>query len=220
MNRMAAVSPLSKKKSNPCPAGATQWVAPFFISMDQRFALRRGLLGAALALVSLSACSPAATSTPFRPPTAPAPLIEPTLIIHPTQKPAIVVQATPATPLPTVVATIDPRDCTNNLDFIEDVTVRDDTVMTPGTVFDKQWLVQNNGTCNWNAAYRLKHVGGGLLGAAEEMALYRARAGTQATLQIRFTAPFTASTYESAWQAADANGTPFGDVIYIRILVQ
>lgn len=169
-----------------------------------------------LILLFSSACSPASTPTPFRPPTAQAPLIEPTLIIHPTQA-KVVIQSTP---LPTIVPTVDPKDCSNSLKFVQDLTIPDDTVITVGMVFDKQWLVQNAGTCNWNSGYRLKHVGGGVLGASEEIALYPARAGTQATLEIQFTAPFTEGVYESAWQASDANGTAFGDPIYVRITVQ
>jgi len=49
--------------------------------------------------------------------------------------------------------------------------------------------------------------------------LYPARAGTQATVQIIFTAPFTDGVYESAWQAYDPSGNPFGDPVYIRITV-
>ncbi len=184
--------------------------------MNTRSIPRRSLVAVILILFSLPACSPASTPAPFRPPTAQAPLVEPTFIIHPTQE-RVVIQSTP---LPTIVPTVDPKDCSNNLKFVQDLTIPDDTVMAVGLVFDKQWLIQNDGTCNWNSDYRLKHVGGGVLSAPEEIALYPARAGTQATLQIRFTAPFTEGVYESAWQAFDASGTAFGDPIYVRITVQ
>lgn len=167
-------------------------------------------------LIFLSACAPAATPTPFRPPTAQAPLIEPTFIIQPTQE-IVVVESTP---LPTVFPTVNPADCTNNLTFLEDLTIPDNMFATFGLALDKQWLVENSGTCHWNSAYRLRNIGGAALGAPEEIALYPARAGTRATLQILFTAPFTEGVYESAWQAFDANGNPFGDPIYIRIAVQ
>jgi hypothetical protein len=184
--------------------------------MNTRSCLSRSLLTVILILFFLPACSPVPTPTPFRPPTAQAPLVEPTFIIHPTKE-RVMIQSTP---LPTIVPTMDPKNCSNNLKFVQDLTVPDDTVMAVGLVFDKQWLVQNSGTCNWNSDYRLKHIGGGILGAPEEMALYPARAGTQATIQIRFTAPFTEGVYESAWQALDMNGTAFGDPIYVRITVQ
>jgi len=166
--------------------------------------------------VFVSACSPAPTSTPFRPPTVQAPLIEPTLIIHPTQE-VVIVQATP---LPTIFPTINPADCSNNLTFVEDVTIPDNMFATFGLALDKQWRVTNSGTCNWNSGYRLKHIGGADLGVPQEVALYPAKAGTQATIQILFIAPFSEGSYESAWQASDPSGASFGDPIYIRIAVQ
>ena len=122
--------------------------------------------------------------------------------------------------MPTIVPTVDPEECVNNLTFVEDLTVPDNTTTTFGSALDKQWLVQNSGTCHWNSTYRLRHIGGADLGAPEEIALYPARAGTQATIRILFSAPFTEGVYESAWQAVDANGTAFGDLIYVRVVVQ
>jgi hypothetical protein len=184
--------------------------------MDMRSFPHRCLLALTLILISLPACSPTSPPTPFIPPTAQAPLIEPTFIIHPTQQ-RVVIQSTP---LPTIVPTVDPEDCTNNLTFVEDLTVPDNTPATFGLSIDKQWLVQNSGTCHWNVDYRLRHIGGAALGAPEEIALYPARAGTQATIRILFTAPFTEGIYESAWQAIDADGNAFGDPVYIRVVVQ
>jgi hypothetical protein len=168
-----------------------------------------------IGLLLASACSPAATPTPFRPPTNEPPLIEPTLIIQPTRQ-AVIVQSTP---LPTFPPTANPQDCSSDLNFISDVTLPDNTFVTYGASMDKQWLVENSGTCHWNSSFRLRHLGGATLGAPEEVMLYPARAGTQATLRILFTAPFTDGVYESAWQAYDPAGNPFGDPIYIRVTV-
>ena len=175
----------------------------------------RSLLAVLLTLISATACSPAPAPTLFIPPTAQSLLIEPTFIINPTQQ-AVVVQSTP---LPTIIPTVNPEECVNSLTFLEDLTIPDNSFITYGSTIDKQWLVENSGTCNWNADYRLMHIGGAALGAPEELALYPARAGTQAALQITFTAPFTDGEYESAWQAFDPAGLAFGDPIYIRILV-
>ena len=189
-----------------------------FIFYDMlRFMPSRHLLIILLTLLSTSACTPLATETPFIPPTAPAQLIEPTFIIQPTQN-VVVVQTTP---LPTIIiptATISPEDCVNNLTFLEDLTIPDNTFIAYGATIDKQWLVQNSGTCHWNAEYRLRHIGGGVLGAPEEIALYPAKSGTQATIQLTFIAPFTDGEYESAWQAFDPFGLAFGDPIYMRII--
>lgn len=179
-----------------------------------RLMLRRYLILISIICLA-SACSPALTATPFIPPTNPAPLIEPTLIFIPTQ--AATVQSVEI-PLPTILPTIDQSNCVNNLTFIEDITIPDNSFTSFGTLIDKQWLIENSGTCNWNAAYRLRHTGGAVLGAPEEIALYPARSGAQIRIQIIFTAPFEEGVYESAWQAFDPNGFPFGDPIYMRII--
>lgn len=125
-----------------------------------------------------------------------------------------------STPLPTIFPTINPEDCSNNLTFLDDLSIPDNMFSTFGLVLDKQWLVQNSGTCDWNSAYRLRNIGGAALGAPTEIALYPARAGSQATLRILFTTPFTEGVYESAWQAIDPSGAAFGDPVYIRVAVQ
>jgi hypothetical protein len=109
--------------------------------------------------------------------------------------------------------------CANNLEFIQDVTIPDGTSISFGASIDKQWLVNNNGTCNWDSTYRLKWIGGDPLGAAQEQVLYPARAGTQTTLRITFTAPTAEGTYESWWQAYGPDGIAFGDQVSMKIVV-
>jgi hypothetical protein len=126
-----------------------------------------------------------------------------------------------STPLPTLPPQTSPTPaCTDDLQFISDVTIPDDTVVAPGSRLDKQWLVQNNGTCNWDARYRLRLVSGDPLGATPEQALFPARAGTQASLRILFTSPQQDGEYVSEWQAFDANGIQFGESFVIKIVVQ
>lgn len=107
----------------------------------------------------------------------------------------------------------------SNLTFVDDLTIPDGDFVTYGATIDKQWLVQNSGTCNWDDKYRLRHIGGGELGAPEEIMLYPAKSGAQAVIQINFTVPFTDGEYESAWQAFDSVGLAFGDPVYIRVNV-
>ena len=193
--------------------------SPFFIMTLRRsreFPLRNLLFVVLTIFLLATACSPAPTPTPFRPPTIPASLIEPTLIIQPTQEVAII----QVTPVPTILPTINPEECFDDLTFVDDLTIPDNTATTFGLTLDKQWLVENSGTCHWGSDYRLRNIGGAALGAPAEIALYPARAGTQATIQIIFTAPFAEGVYESAWQAAGPDGGAFGDPIYIRIVVQ
>jgi hypothetical protein len=131
----------------------------------------------------------------------------------------------PDLPTGTAPASLPPQPsatpaCTDGLQFISDVTIPDNTVVAPGSSLDKQWLVQNNGTCNWDAGYRLRLVSGDPLGASAEQALFPARAGTQATLRILFTAPQQDGEFVSEWQGFDASGIPFGESFVIKIVVQ
>ncbi len=182
-----------------------------FLSISSGLATRTLLF---LTILSCTACTPAATPTLFIPPTAEAVL--PTAVVP-------VASNTPAatmTPSPTATAVMPtPTPCTNDLKFVQDVTVPDGTSVTPGERVDKQWLVTNAGTCNWDAAYRLKLITGDAMDAPTEQALYPARAGTQATLGIVFTAPQSAGNYASAWQAVAPDGTAFGEALTLQINV-
>jgi hypothetical protein len=102
---------------------------------------------------------------------------------------------------------------------VEDLSIPDGTLVTPGQRLDKRWRVENNGTCNWDERYRVKLIAGPPLGAPEEQALYPARAGTQAEVRILFTAPQETGTYRSAWQAFSPDGLPFGDPFFIEVTV-
>lgn len=163
------------------------------------------------------ACSPQAAPTPFRPPTAIPPAQPlPTTTPIPAALPATF---TPIPTLPSIASTAE-EACTNALTFINDVTIPDGTTFAPGAPIDKQWLVQNDGTCDWDATYKLKWVGGFTLGVSEEQALFPARAGSQVTLRILFIAPAELGTYQSTWQAADPDGNLFGDTVFMEIVVQ
>ena len=124
-----------------------------------------------------------------------------------------------STPLPQLPAPTTTPSCIDGLSFVNDVTIPDNTIVGPGSSLDKQWLVQNSGSCNWDNRYRLRLISGDPLGATTEQALYPARAGAQANLRIIFTAPADSGPYVSEWQAFDPNGLPFGDSFFIKINV-
>jgi hypothetical protein len=109
--------------------------------------------------------------------------------------------------------------CMDSLKYLADLTIPDGTQVPAGSPVDKRWQVENNGTCNWNHSYRLKLIAGPDLGTPAEQALYPARSGTQAVIQIIFNAPNDPGTYHSAWQAVSPQGQPFGDPIFLEITV-
>ena len=114
----------------------------------------------------------------------------------------------PATPTPPATPTAEPDPtndavCTNDLRFISDVNYPDDTVVAPGQEIEKIWLVQNTGTCNWEADYTLRNVGGTPMGSSTIVALYPVRSGGEYEISINFIAPPDAGSHVSKWQAHD-----------------
>ena len=109
--------------------------------------------------------------------------------------------------------------CLDNLTWISDVTIPDGTEVGANSTLDKRWEIKNSGDCNWDERYRLRLIAGPAMNAPQEQALYPARAGTNAVLQIVFQAPADPGKYRSAWQAYNPDGQPFGDPIFIDISV-
>ena len=139
------------------------------------------------------------------------------LFLPPT--PPATVPGLPPTPTPTANLPSPTPPCTNSLVYLEDLTIPDGTEVQPGETLDKQWRVRNAGTCPWDERYRLRFVEGDLMGAPEELPLFPARPGAEAVLRILFTAPAAPGDYTSLWQAVDPQGHPFGDPVFIQIVV-
>lgn len=162
-------------------------------------------------ILALAIASCASQATPYRPPTIEANStrrVAANTTPIPTPKPK-------TEQIPTATA-----KCSDDLTYLEDISIPDGTVVKPGVQLDKRWLIQNTGTCNWDDQYRLKFNSGSDLGAPREQALYPARSGDKATLRIIFTAPTEPGNYRSAWQAYNPQGQPFGAKIYLEVNVE
>ena len=109
--------------------------------------------------------------------------------------------------------------CTDQLQWLYDVSIPDGSQVAPGSILEKQWQVKNTGTCNWNESYTLHLTAGIDMGAASPQMLVPARGGSEAVIEIQFTAPAGQGRYRSAWQAYNPAGQPFGDPVYIEIVV-
>lgn len=112
-----------------------------------------------------------------------------------------------------------PVPCVNDAVFLTDLTVPDNTEVVPGAPIDKRWQIQNTGTCNWNSQYRLAFFEGNQMGAAGEHAIFPAKVGAEANLQINMIAPDVPGDYTGRWQLRDPADQPFGPVLFIKITV-
>lgn len=109
--------------------------------------------------------------------------------------------------------------CTHDARFVEDLTVPDGTRVEPGEVLDKRWSVINTGSCDWGPGYRLVRLSGDAFGGPDEIALYPARAGTNAVWQVILEAPTASGEFRSRWQARAPDGSLFGEDVFLDVVV-
>lgn len=110
-------------------------------------------------------------------------------------------------------------ECEDDLTFVEDITVPDDSVYAPGDIIEKVWLVENSGTCNWDEDYSVRLIEGPPMGAERRQALFPARSGSEAQITILFTAPNREGQIISKWQAFNPEGEPFGQIFFIQVII-
>lgn len=107
----------------------------------------------------------------------------------------------------------------NALTFVSDVTIPDNTQMTPGQNFTKTWKVLNSGTCAWDAGFKFALTGGDAMGSTPFTLPSAVAAGAQYDISVPMTAPSGSGTFRGNWRMSTASGQFFGDEIYVVIVV-
>jgi TolB protein len=164
------------------------------------------LIAVAALLLAALACSVPGGATPTVPQVGEA---SPT----PTPTPP---PADPGTPAPDVSG---PGGCTLNGAYVADVTVPDNTEFPPGALFTKTWRVRNSGTCDWEAGTKLVFISGDQMGGLAQVPVGAVAAGSNTDVSVNLVAPSSPGTYRGNWQMQDPEGTHFGSVIYVQIVV-
>ncbi len=142
----------------------------------------------------------------------------PEFFVPPTLSPQLSTPTPAATPTFTPEPTNEPA-CENDLSFLDDITIPDDTVVAPAQEIEKVWLVENSGSCNWEIDYTLRLVDGLPMGVSTILALRPTVSGKQIEISILFTAPTDAGRAFSSWQAHDPDGNPFGNEFFVQVIV-
>ena len=103
--------------------------------------------------------------------------------------------------------------------YVADVTIPDNTQMTPGQTFTKTWRVQNTGSCAWAPGFKFTLVGGDAMGG-QTLSLPQAVAiGATTELSVAMTAPSNTGTAQGTWRMSDDKGAYFGDPLTVVIVV-
>jgi hypothetical protein len=134
------------------------------------------------------------------------------------------------TPIPLPVLTNTPvatatTNC-NVAQFITDVTIPDETIMTPNQAFVKKWRIKNIGSCTW-AGFSLVFDSGDAMGGPATKAISTLNQGQEVDLEVNLTAPATVGSYRGYWRINTNGGVlvPIvsgyqGKSFYVDIKVQ
>lgn len=92
-----------------------------------------------------------------------------------------------------------------------DVTIPDDSVLEPGSLFLKTWRLVNSGVCPWSAGTQVMWFGGDLLGAPLLQSLTNiVQPGEVVEISVQMQAPEQPGEYTGYWILTAPDGQPFG----------
>lgn len=149
-------------------------------------------------------------------------LARPTATVVPTNTPSPQVTFAPLPTSGTALppgGNVSPTASCYRLTFVKDVTIPDNTAMTPGQSFTKTWKVRNTGTCAWEAGFKFAFTGGDAMSGATYTLPQAATANTELDLSIAMVAPNKTGTARGNWRMSTASGQYFGDEVYVIINV-
>jgi hypothetical protein len=120
--------------------------------------------------------------------------------------------------------------CTYRAAFLGDVTIPDNTITAPASVFIKTWRLRNDGNCPWGPNQYVRSLtffNGDQMGAPNEIPLLTTvPPGGIADVSINMIAPSREGTYRSEWMLMVAQGPLFGvgangqTPLYTQIIVR
>jgi len=103
-----------------------------------------------------------------------------------------------------------PNPCVVGSRVVSDVTIPDNSVIQPGTQFQKTWQVQNTGTCIWVNTYGIVNINNTPLGAQSPSSIPQIAPGQTSNISVNMIAPQQPGSYRSVWQLRAPNGYTFG----------
>ena len=132
--------------------------------------------------------------------------------------------STPGLPLPTAGGTTAPSATSapisqtpapvsrcDAIQFLNDVTYPDGSLVTRNNAFVKTWRIKNIGTCSWTPSYALVFMSGDLMGGASAVAFTKnVNPGEDVEVSVTLSAPDKSGNYRGYWKLRNASGVLFG----------
>jgi len=105
------------------------------------------------------------------------------------------------------------------LTFASDVSIPDNTAVTPGQSFTKTWKVKNSGSCGWDAGFKFAFVNGEAMGGTTYTVPSSVAAGAVVDISVAMVAPNKTGTIRGDWRMSTASGQFFGEQVYVQVVV-
>ncbi|MBK9007817.1 MAG: hypothetical protein IPM31_12570 [Anaerolineae bacterium] len=185
-----------------CGGGEAEATPTNTLSVDEIQALAIETFSAALTQTALAAPS----ETPF-----------PTLTASATFEP-FVTSTGGALPLASATTSGGVNSC-YRMTFANDVSIPDDTAVTPGQNFTKTWKVLNSGTCAWDAGFKFVFVGGEQMSGVTFTLPSAVPPNATLDISVAMIAPAKTGKLRGNWRMQTAGGQFFGDEVYVQIVV-
>ena len=148
---------------------------------------------------------------------------QPTVQLFPTltPSPTIAPLATLASPLATIPqATAAATKSCYSMAYVSDVTIPDNTAVTPGQSFTKTWKVVNNGSCAWDAGFKFAFVTGDAMSGTTYTLPSAVPVNAIVEISIAMIAPTNKTgAVRGDWRMSTASGQFFGEQIYVIVVV-
>jgi hypothetical protein len=114
--------------------------------------------------------------------------------------------------------------CNDLAAFVSDVTIPDNTYMSPSQAYTKTWRLKNAGTCTWTTGYALVFDSGNIMsGPTSQNLAGNVAPGATVDLSVNLIAPGSNGTHRGNWKLRNDKGTIFGlggaGPFYVQIVV-
>jgi hypothetical protein len=118
-------------------------------------------------------------------------------------------EVTPPVPTPTVSESPSPSG--DLAEFVEDITIPDETELPPNATFVKIWRLKNVGSTTWTTDYKLVFVGGDKMEVQDSIPLPKNVApGETVEISVSLIAPANPAHYTGYFNLMNPNGDNFG----------
>lgn len=103
-----------------------------------------------------------------------------------------------------------------SMQIIADVTVGEGESVTPNTLFQQSWKVQNNGDERWPDGCFIKLTS---IADGPQIPVAAINPGEKCTITVQLASPAETGSFQTKWRLCTPNGSHFGDTIWAIVQV-